>query len=578
MAKSKSKAAKRASQTAKTRAATKTATVADAPSAPITPPLAENAPIQSLGTVAASSVATDGEVSGSVAKVAQTGTTLSSGVLAAPSPAPGNTGDAHGAQKGAAGGGGSAPAATSQQRKLTVHRGGVPSDNLFTRAVAAHRAGRLDEAITLYGAILRTRPDQPDILNNLGVALRRSKQFDAAMVAYRRSAALRPENAGLWSNMGNCLREMMRFDEARSAHEQSLRRDANDKSHLFNAGLVYRDLNRFAEAIDYFNRALAIDPNYTEALWDRSLAYLALGQYEAGWKAYEVRRRLADNPIRPLPGVPEWDGKGDLRGKTLLLRAEQGFGDMIQFARFIPLVAKKAAHVIVECRKEMLGIMQTVPGVGQVVEKGVTPPKFDLHAPLLSLPYLLDIGARDLFSASASPYISAPRKMTLAGIPGDIALKVGIIWAGKLNPRDRSCPLEKFMGLMGMPGAAFFSFQIDDRRADIANLGASAFIHDLGDRIGDFGDSAALMSEMDLIITIDSAPAHLAGALGLPVWMLQLFTTDWRWMVDRTDSPWYPTMRIYRQQQPNNWDAPFAALQQDFETLLTARKSAVKNS
>jgi tetratricopeptide (TPR) repeat protein len=459
----------------------------------------------------------------------------------------------------------------SQQRKLTVHRSGVPGDNLFSRAVAAHQAGKLDEAITLYGAILRARPDQADILNNLGVALRRRKQFDAALVAYRRSAAVRPENAGLWSNMGNCLREMMRFDDAIAAHEQSLARNPDDKSHLFNAGLVYRDMNRFAQAIDYFDKALQRDPDYIEALWDRSLALLALGHYDAGWKAYEVRRRLADNPIRPLPGVPEWDGKTDLRGKTLLLRAEQGFGDMIQFARFIPLVAQKAAHVIVECRKEMLGVMQTVAGVGQVIAKGTNPPPFDIHAPLLSLPHLMGIGARELHQASASPYIRAPKDMALGNIGGDVALKVGLVWAGKLNPRDRSCPLEKFMGLMGAPGVAFFSFQIDERRADIARLGASAFIHDLGDRIGDFGDSAALMTEMDLIITIDSAPAHLAGALGLPVWMLQLYTTDWRWMVDRSDSPWYPTMRIYRQQEPGSWEAPFAALKRDFDNLVIAR-------
>ncbi|WP_085584606.1 tetratricopeptide repeat protein [Thalassospira mesophila] len=461
------------------------------------------------------------------------------------------------------------------QRKVTVHRGGVPRDTLFSRAVAAHQAGKLDEAIALYSTILRARPDQPDILNNLGVALRRRKQFDAALVSYRRSAALRPENAGLWSNMGNCLREMMRFDDAIAAHEQSLARDGGDKSHLFNAGLVYRDMNRFEQAIDYFNKALQRDPDYVEALWDRSLALLALGQYDAGWRAYEVRRRLADNPIRPLPDVPEWDGKADLRGKTLLLRAEQGFGDMIQFARFIPQVAQKAAHVIVECRTEMLGIMQTVAGVGQVIAKGATPPPFDVHAPLLSLPHLLGIEAQDLHRASASPYMSAPQKLTLAGIASDVVLKVGLIWAGKLNPRDRSCPLEKFMGLMGTPGVAFFSFQIDDRRADIARLGASAFIHDLGDRIGNFGDSAALMSEMDLIITIDSAPAHLAGALGLPVWMLQLYTTDWRWMVERSDSPWYPTMRIYRQQEPACWDEPFAALKRDFDNLVTARKAAI---
>lgn len=443
---------------------------------------------------------------------------------------------------------------------------------MFTRALDAHQSGRIEEAISLYGAVLRQNADQPDVWNNLGVALRRSKRLDAAFVAYRRAAELRPGNAGLWSNMGNCLREMMRFDEAAAAHDKALELDASIKSHPFNAGLVYRDTNRFEQAIKHFDAALAIDPDYVDANWDKALALLATGQYEAGWAGYETRRKLADNPIRPLESVPEWDGKADLRGKRLLLRAEQGFGDMIQFARFVPLVGKKAAHIILECRSELIPVMRTIAGVGTIVEKGAKLPPFDLHVPLLSLPHVMKISEAELHRVSAEPYLSAPKgKQARLSPPSGTVLKVGLIWAGKLNPRDRSCPLEMLMPLMAQKGASFYSFQVDERRGDIARLGANALITDMGEHIHDFGDSAALMKAMDLVITIDSAPAHLAGALGVPAWMLQLYTTDWRWMVGRTDSPWYPTMRIYRQEAPGDWTLPVDHLKQDFDVLLQAR-------
>jgi len=446
---------------------------------------------------------------------------------------------------------------------------------MFTRALEAHQSGRIEEAISLYGTVLRQNVDQPDVWNNLGVALRRSKRLDAALVAYRRAAELRPDNAGLWSNMGNCLREMMRFDEAAAAHDKALELDASIKSHPFNAGLVYRDTNRFEQAIKYFDAALAIDPDYVDANWDKALALLATGQYEAGWAGYETRRKLADNPIRPLESVPEWDGKADLRGKRLLLRAEQGFGDMIQFARFVPLVGKKAAHIILECRSELIPVMRTIAGVGTIVEKGAKLPPFDLHVPLLSLPHVMKISEAELHRVSAEPYLSAPKgKQARLSPPSGTVLKVGLIWAGKLNPRDRSCPLELLMPLMAQKGASFYSFQVDERRGDIAKLGANALITDMGEHIHDFGDSAALMKAMDLVITIDSAPAHLAGALGVPVWMLQLYTTDWRWMVGRTDSPWYPTMRIYRQEAPGDWMLPVAKLGADFANLLKARLGA----
>ncbi len=446
---------------------------------------------------------------------------------------------------------------------------------LFSRALEAHQSGKIDEAISLYGAVLRQNPDQPDVWNNLGVALRRTKRFDASLVAYRRAAELRPGNAGLWSNMGNCLREMMRFEEAAAAHAKALELNASIKSHPFNAGLVYRDTNRFEQAIRHFDEALAIDPDYIDANWDKALALLAMGQYDAGWAGYETRRKLADNPIKPIPDVPEWDGKADLRGKRLLLRAEQGFGDMIQFARFVPMVAKKAVHIILECRAELIPVMRTIAGIGTIVEKGAKLPPFDMHVPLLSLPHILKISEAELHRISSEPYLGVPKgKQARLSPPPGTVLKVGLIWAGKLNPRDRSCPLEMLMPLMAQKGASFYSFQVDERRGDIAKLGASALITDMGEHIHDFGDSAVLMRAMDLIVTIDSAPAHLAGALGLPVWMLQLYTTDWRWMVNRADSPWYPTMRIYRQAVPGDWTEPVAKLEADFANLLKARLGA----
>jgi Tfp pilus assembly protein PilF len=468
--------------------------------------------------------------------------------------------------------------ATEEQAKAEAEQKRRVTNDLFQRGLAAHQAGQIEDAIRLYSTALRQNQSQPDVWNNLGVALRRSKKLDAALIAYRRAAALRPENAGLWSNMGNCLREMMRFDEAAAAHKKALELDASVKSHIFNAGLVHRDTNNFDKALEYFDRALAMDPDYVDANWDWALAHLALGNYEKGWAGYETRRKLADNPIRPLESAPEWDGKTGLRGKRILLRAEQGFGDMIQFARFIPMVAKKAGHVIVECRKELIPIMRTVTGVGTLVEKGRALPEFDVHVPLLSLPHVMKVSEAELHKLSTESYVTPPAGKTVKlAPPQGTALKVGIVWAGKLNPRDRSCPLETLLPILSARGAAFYSFQIDDRRADIDKLGLHAFVTDLGDHIHDFGDSAALMAAMDLVISIDSSPAHLAGALGVPVWMLQLYTTDWRWMVDRSDSPWYPTMRIYRQEAPGDWAVPVEKLTGDFSTLLQARLKAAEN-
>ena len=437
--------------------------------------------------------------------------------------------------------------------------------------MALHRDNRLNEAVAAYKQAVQLNPDLAEAYNNLGVALRKMGKQDAALVAYRRCLELQPENEGLWSNMGNCLREMQAFEEAEAAHKRALSLKPANASRLFNAALVHRDRNEMTAALDLFNAALALDPDYAEAHWDRALALLTIGDYPNGWAEYEWRRKLPDNPVRSFQNGPEWDGTRPLAGKTLLLSAEQGFGDMIQFARFVPIVAQQAEKIIVECREELMPVMATLAGVDQVIAKQSPPPAFDYHLPLLSLPYRL---ATTLAALPARvPYLSAPvSKRKPVPVPPGCRLKVGLIWAGKLLPRDRSCSLKRFLPLMRYRDVAFYSFQIDQRRRDIRDLGMDGLIIDLADEIGDFGDSAALMMEMDLILTIDSSPVHLAGALGLPVWMVALYTADWRWFTDREDSPWYPTLRLFRQHAPGNWDRAFQKVEAQFATLVNARR------
>lgn len=450
------------------------------------------------------------------------------------------------------------------QKHLTAH-------DHFQAGMVLHRNNRLNEAVAAYKKAVRLDPTLAAAYNNLGVALRKMGRQDAALVAYRRCLELKPEDEGLWSNMGNCLRELQLFDEAEAAHKRALSLQTPNASRIFNAALVHRDRNEIKTAVALFDKALTLDPDYVEAHWDRALALLTLGDYPNGWAGYEWRRKLPDNPVRTFPAGSEWDGRQPLEGKTLLLSAEQGFGDMIQFARFVPGVAERAEKIIVECREELMPVMSTLAGVDQVIAKQSAPPAFDYHLPLLSLPYRLGTALAEL--PDRVPYLSPPLgERRPVPVPPGCRLKVGLIWAGKLVPRDRSCPLKKFLPLMRYRDAAFYSFQIDERRRDIKELGMDGLIIDLADEIHDFGDSAALMMQMDLILTIDSSPVHLAGALGLPVWMVALYTTDWRWLTDREDSPWYPTLRLFRQHAPGNWDEAFKKVEAQFATLVKARR------
>ena len=438
---------------------------------------------------------------------------------------------------------------------------------LFALAAEQHRQGLLDEAVRGYARALALNPRIADAYNNLGVALRAQGKFGAAVACYRRSLALRPDNAGVYSNMGNALREMGRLEAAAKSHQRAVKLSPGSAETIYNLGLVMRDDGRAEEALVFFEKAMSIRPDYPDCRWDRALNMLQRGNYEEGFAEYEWRWKLDRSPPRGY-SKPLWDGS-DLGRRTILIHQEQGFGDMIQFIRFIPLVKERGGTIIIECQPELLRLFSSVPGVDRVVPKGRPLPKFDVFAPMLSLPRILGTTEKNI--PRLVPYLTAPElhSVHLPMTPG-IRMRIGLSWAGKpthRNDHNRSCSLDDFMDLLGLEGLAFFSLQKGEAAGQLSANGCEALITDVGNRFEDFAGTAAALMQLDLVITVDTAIAHLAGALGRPVWVVIPYAPDWRWLSDRTDSPWYPTMRLFRQEKPQDWETVFANLKTALEKI-----------
>jgi hypothetical protein len=312
-------------------------------------------------------------------------------------------------------------------------------------------------------------------------------------------------------------------------------------------GRALAALNRQEEAIGRFARALEFDPSLAQARLNMAMARLALGEYAAGWPDYEARWRSVNYPAPRGYSQPLWDGRADLAGKTILLYFEQGLGDTIQFARYVPLLAQRGARVVLETPKPLARLFRSLPGVASLPCAGDPPPDFDFHAPLLSLPLAFQTTV-DSIPASV-PYLHAEPVKTEASI--------GLCWAGNpSNPNDwnRSIPLADLVPLLEVPGGRFLSLQKILRKGDEEILAGRANVDVESDRRGaDFADTAALVTALDLVITVDTAVAHLAGALGRPVWVLLPFSAHWAWLRERQDSPWYPTVRLFRQPCPGDW-------------------------
>lgn len=446
---------------------------------------------------------------------------------------------------------------------------------LLTQSAQAHQKGDLPRAVVGYGKILERDPANADAWNNLGVALRGLKRFQASVSCYRRSIALRPRNASTYANMGNVLRDLGRVKEAVQALEQAITLAPDTIDHVYNLGLVLRDMARNEEALVCFDKVLADRPDHVDCLWDRALSQLLLGDLKNGFVQYEWRWHL---PYHPPRGFAQglWDG-GELNGKTILLHHEQGLGDSLNFIRFAPQVKARGGTVIVECQPELARLFETAEGVDQVIPGGAALPAFDVYAPLLSLGAILGVTEETI--PRTVPYLSAPNGVS----PPDVerirrakshAFSVGISWGGKpshKNDRNRSVAFSRFLGLTEQPETRFFSLQKGPPVQEMIDQACPSLVDDVGSNMADFADSAAAVEALDLVITVDTSLAHLAGAMGKPVWVLVPFAPDWRWQMDRPDTPWYPTMRLFRQSEPGDWDSVF-------DRIAAALKTAVANT
>ncbi|HLK61642.1 MAG TPA: tetratricopeptide repeat protein [Chthonomonadaceae bacterium] len=417
------------------------------------------------------------------------------------------------------------------------------------------------------------RPNYPDALNNLGFTLRMLGRLEESVDAYRRALELRADTPLVYDSLGISLQMLYRFTEAEAIYARALEIAPNDPIIHRNRGVLYLSQNRCEAAAQCFRQALTLQPDSAEAQMNLGITLLKQGQFEEGWAAYAARLKMQATVMDTL--APRWDGS-PLEGRTILLYAEQGLGDAIQFVRYIPLVKACGGRVVLVCQAGLKRLFANLEGVEELVEGtptgAATLPPFQVQASLLSLPEQLQTRLETI--PSPVPYLHPETEKQrdwqhrLAAYPG---FKVGIVWAGNPefgNDRNRSCRLSDFTPHIGLPGVQLFSLQKDAAALQIANLPKPDTLTDLAPDLHDFTDTAAVIANLDLVISVDTSVAHLAGAMGAPVWTLLPFAPDWRWLLDRADTPWYPTMRLFRQPQPTDWASVFQQVTAELTTRI----------
>ncbi len=423
----------------------------------------------------------------------------------------------------------------------------------YVLALALNDAQRFGEAIDAYKQAVRLNPGFFEAYNNLGALLNKSGRFDEAIQALTQAIRLRPDLAQLHGNLSNALRDNWKLEEAAAAAKKAVELNPDLAQAYTSLGAALLGLGRFDEAIRACNNAIQRKPDLPAAHLNLASAELVLGNLERGWTEYEWRMRCPDAlPPRRI-SLPAWDGTR-IDGKTILLYSEQGFGDAIHFIRYMPMVAALGGRVVLECPAALLPLFRGSPGVERTVATGAALPGCDLQCALPSLPGMFKTTLGSI--PAAKPYLAADAKTAESWrkriAPSGDVLQVGLAWAGRAenrNDRNRSIRLEKFSPLANVTGVRFHSLQTN-RPAN-----APFALSDWSDLLKDFAQTAGLIENLDLVISVDTAVAHLAGAMGKRVWLLLPFPPDWRWMLNRIDSPWYPTMRLFRQKDAGDWDA-----------------------
>ncbi len=445
-------------------------------------------------------------------------------------------------------------------------------ESLTSRALAAHQRGDVESAARDYRAVLALAPGAPHAAHYLGVIHYQRGEFDAALPLIEQSRARIPQEVEFHNNAGLLYAAMDRDEDAIAAYRDALARHPGHATAWNNLGLAHAQHNDLGSAIDAYRHALALQPSFAEARWNLSLALLARADFGEGWREYEARLAIpaAAGNERRVPG-PRYAGEA-LHGRTLLLAAEQGMGDTLQFIRFARDFAARGARVVAQVPAPLAALCASAPGVSSVITSADPLPAYDFQLPLLSAGAALQVDVRAL--AVEVPYL-APDAARVAHwrevVAADPAtLRVGLSWSGNPghgNDRRRSCPLAELAPLLGMRDVAWYSLQRHDGEDQIAQVPAARSMR-LLDARDNFDDKAALMMSLDLVISVDTSSAHLAGALGRPVWILLPHAPDWRWGLASATTPWYPSARLYRQSATREWREPVDAIMHDLAARI----------
>lgn len=470
------------------------------------------------------------------------------------------------------------------------------------------KLGHIDEALACFDAAISLDSNNVSAFYNRGNLLQTQNQPEDALSSYHSAIAINPQYWPAWSNRGNLLRTMHRPDEALESYNQAIAINPHHPTLLNNRGVVLVELHRPAEALNDYANALALFPGYTEALYNQGNALLALGQtvaaknsfdravesdpfnadahfnrslpllltgqLEEGWREYEWRwKQPSYKPLHQFD-QPRWTGAESLRDKTILLHAEQGMGDTLQFVRYIPMVKALGARIILEVQAPLKTLLAELEYVDVLITQGDPIPAFDFHCMLMSLPYAFNTGLSSIpvytFPITAPADQVNAWKARLEQVPQP---RIGLVWSGNPDHKNdvhRSIPFAYLIAQLA-PEFEYISVQQELREHDKAALNSAGNVLPVGEHLKDFADTAALVANLDLIISVDTSVAHLAGAMGKPVWIMLPYAPDWRWMETGESSPWYPSARLFRQPGINDWDTPIKQLNQSLRELFAGK-------
>lgn len=446
---------------------------------------------------------------------------------------------------------------------------------LHLAGVAAFQLGRATEAVELITRAVQSDPNAAEYHNNLATVLDGLGRHEDAIASYRRAIALKPHYPEAHNNLAGTLLAIGDVNGAIDEYQTAITQNRNYAEAWDNYGSTLRRAGRNEDALTAYDHAIELQPNFAYAHYNRGTLRLALGDFERGWDDFEWRWRCPTfgHPNRDL-GKPMWNGE-DLSGKTILFHSEQGLGDTLHFVRYAAQLADRGARVIVEAQPALASLLSDVPGVSQSLSRGDPLPEFDFHIPMMSVPRI--VGTRLETIPNEMPYILPPAiaHETWRGIlrndaraEGQKKIRVGLAWAGNAaSPVDRrrSIALSMLAPLGAAPNVRFYSLQLGDASKQIAS--APFPIIDHTGKLTDFTQTSGLIANLDLVICVDTVVAHLAGAMNQKVWLLTYTPADWRWLFDREDSPWYPSLKLFRQRAPEKWDEPIARVADELKQL-----------